>query len=335
VFYLEYGPKDGEEKGKERIFRMLRDLWDLRRALANTEAAIVLINTSLRRNSLLRDAVTLLMVRLMGRRYMVFVRGWQIEFENAIKSSWFWMRLLRLAYFRAEGMIVLATRFRQALESWGFDGRIELETTTVPDELFDKQHASGALLDDSWETKGVNLVYFSRLEKEKGVYIVLEAFESLQRMYPFLKLRIAGEGPEGQGVRDYVKWKQMEGVEFFGYVRGCEKRRLLRKGDVFVFPSSYGEGMPNALLEAMARGMVILTRPVGGISDFFEDGRMGFITESTEAGDFARLAGKCIEDQKLRNSIGAYNREYADKHFRASIVAKRLLRITSEVGRAS
>jgi glycosyltransferase involved in cell wall biosynthesis len=91
--------------------------------------------------------------------------------------------------------------------------------------------------------------------------------------------------------------------------------------------------MPNAVLEAMAFGLPVVTRAVGGIRDFFEDGRMGFVTESRDPAVFAGFLARLVADPALRASMGRYNREYARGRFAASVVAARLLEIYAQVGR--
>ena len=85
----------------------------------------------------------------------------------------------------------------------------------------------------------------------------------------------------------------------------------------------------------MAFGLPVVTRPVGGIRDFFEEGRMGFAVDSTEPTDFAEPLARLADDPALRSAIGSYNREYAASRFGASRVAARLLDIYGEVVRTA
>lgn len=89
--------------------------------------------------------------------------------------------------------------------------------------------------------------------------------------------------------------------------------------------------MPSSVLEAMAFGLPVITRPVGGLKDFFEDGKMGFITESKAPEAFADLMEKLITDCDDRKKIARYNQRYAREHFMASKVAKRIENIYREI----
>ena len=69
--------------------------------------------------------------------------------------------------------------------------------------------------------------------------------------------------------------------------------------------------MPTVVLEAMAFGLPILTRNVGGLVDFFKNDKMGFITDSLEPKDFADAMVPYIKDKELARKVGAYNAQYA------------------------
>jgi glycosyltransferase involved in cell wall biosynthesis len=74
----------------------------------------------------------------------------------------------------------------------------------------------------------------------------------------------------------------------------------------------------------MAFGMPIITRPVGGLSDFFEEGKMGFLCQSKTAKEIAVFLEKIILNRKMMAEMSKYNYKYARENFMASIVAKKL-----------
>ena len=79
--------------------------------------------------------------------------------------------------------------------------------------------------------------------------------------------------------------------------------------------------MPTSVLEAMAFGLPVFTRNVGGLKDFFVAGQMGFITDSLNAEDFANAIKSFLSDQELYRQVSRYNHHYACEHFLASKVA--------------
>ncbi|PQP33449.1 glycosyltransferase, partial [Desulfobacteraceae bacterium SEEP-SAG9] len=81
----------------------------------------------------------------------------------------------------------------------------------------------------------------------------------------------------------------------------------------------------------MAFGLPVVTCPVGGIQDFFENGKMGFLVKSSNVEDLRSSLEKLIVNEALRIRISLYNYGYAKKRFLASIVARRLEKIYDQM----
>jgi glycosyltransferase involved in cell wall biosynthesis len=135
-------------------------------------------------------------------------------------------------------------------------------------------------------------------------------------------------------IRRFVDTTGAENVVFSGYVSGEEKDRLFKTSHMFCMPTYY-EGFPNVVVEAMAVGLPVITRWVGGLKDFFENGKHGFITESKDPRVFAEFMRRLIDDRELYRRISLGNYEFARKHFLASSAAGRLQEIYRAVRRNS
>jgi glycosyltransferase involved in cell wall biosynthesis len=171
-----------------------------------------------------------------------------------------------------------------------------------------------------------NILFLSRVEEAKGIFLALDTFAMLKEDYEGVGLTIVGDGSRSNDAKYYCKERLIKDVIFCGHLEGEEKYQMFCDASCYLLPT-YGEGMPNALLEAMAFGLPIITRSVGGITDFFEDGRMGYVTNSLDPSDFAKLIGKLIKNPLLCEEMGRYNRDYSFRHFRASRAAEKLLSI--------
>ena len=101
-------------------------------------------------------------------------------------------------------------------------------------------------------------------------------YEKIVKSAGKIPLIIAGDG-EISKLRTLLQEKSLLGnVEFPGWIRGEQKEKLLQESTYFLFPS-YNEGMPMAVLEAMAYGMGIVAGNVGGIPKLIEDGKSGYL----------------------------------------------------------
>ncbi len=315
------GRRAGESVRALSLPRLLHDYWCFFRAVERSACDLVVLNPSLERRSLLREALFLLLAKARGIPAIVFFRGWEPELAARIGKRW--RPLFRRVYGTADLVIVLAEEFRKTLRGWGIEAPIVLESTTVEDEAF-AAAGTGKMAAVATEAGACTVLFLSRLLKAKGIYVAIEAHRLARKEQPGITLIIAGDGPELESAQAYVAAERVEGVRFTGFVRGAAREELYRSADIFLLPTQHGEGMPNTVIEAMAYGVPVITRPVGGLNDFFTNGVMGYVTESCEPEVFAKLIGKLASEPDLRRRIGEYNRSYAEQHFRASSVAARL-----------
>ena len=99
------------------------------------------------------------------------------------------------------------------------------------------------------------LLFLGRIHESKGVYDMIEAFRLLKRKIDF-RFLLCGAGP----LKDHFisKCNKILGsdFEYHGIVSGVEKLNIIQEANFFLLPSRYGEGLPMALLETMAAGVV-------------------------------------------------------------------------------
>ncbi len=307
------------------IFRLFKDFKKLNNSVKYCD--ILVTNPSLSSTSVLRDAVSVLIGYIHHKKIIVFFRGWHSYMVDLIDKHRFLRMLFKWVFKRADVFIVLSNDFKQKLLDWGFKKNIYIESTVVDNDLLNGYAHKGSI---KKELNTINILFLARIEKDKGIFEVIEAYVNLKRKYPQIKLIIAGDGSCLEMVKQTVVNRNIKNVEFTGYVTGESKRDVLTKSDIYVFPS-YGEGMPNSVLEAMAFGLPVITRSVGGVRDFFEDGRMGFITESKDPNLFAEYIEMLILNPDLRERISHFNAAFAQDHFLASIVVKRIEQIYTNV----
>ena len=119
---------------------------------------------------------------------------------------------------------------------------------------------------------------------------------------------------------EFVKLNKIKNVDFLGNVTGDDLIQAFTSADVYVLPS-HSEGMPTTVLEAMAFGLPIVSRPVGGLKDFFQENIMGYLIEGLEPKDYAVKLESLLNDKETCKLIGEYNHEYAKSKFMASNVA--------------
>jgi glycosyltransferase involved in cell wall biosynthesis len=280
---------------------------------------LIHLNPSLCARCFFRELILLSIAKIARRRVLIFFRGWDKGFERKVDRHWKW--LFRLGYCKADAIVVLAAEFEDVIRRWGYKGPVFRETTTVDEQMLQGFDPLARIC--SGET--FNVLFLARVEKDKGVYEAVDAVAKLATSR--VKFLIGGDGGEKVRLEQYVAEKKYNGIEVCGYVRGDQKITAYQKADVFLFPSYYGEGMPNSVLEAMAFGLPVITCPTGGLKDFFEDGKMGFLVPSRDVKAIVAAIKQLKDEPGLWVQISRFNAEYAREHFYSSRVAIRLQRI--------
>ncbi|HSC40450.1 MAG TPA: glycosyltransferase, partial [Chitinophagaceae bacterium] len=163
----------------------------------------VLVNTSMGRKALTRDNIFIWIAFLLGKKITVFIHGWDQPFFDAC-PRW---RLSGL--FRAQKLFVLSDDFKQALRRRGYTNDILVETTVVADDFIRCFDESGP-----GEKSGPHLLYLARLEPEKGIMTLLEAFRGLSARYPSVHLNIAGFGSLENEVKAFIADRGLQNITY-------------------------------------------------------------------------------------------------------------------------
>lgn len=272
---------------------------------------IILLNPSLGKNAIARDLLYLKIAKLFGKKVAVFFHGFNKNNVNSINIEKMVEQLNR-----CECLFVLANDFAKSLREWGVCVPIHLTTTKVDDRLLE----SFNICKKDYDSK--NILYLARVTKEKGIYLTLDTFKILQDKFPDFVFRIAGVGNELEEAQKYAKEKNIR-VDFLGGLSGQTLVEEFKNAYIYIF-TSFHEGMPTSVLEAMAFGIPIVTRPVGGIIDFFKDGDNGYLVDSIAPYDFYCAIEKLLNDKQSVNRMSLINYNYAKEHFLASSVAKQI-----------
>jgi glycosyltransferase involved in cell wall biosynthesis len=144
--------------------------------------------------------------------------------------------------------------------------------------------------DETGEMRAPRIVFVGRLIGNKGPQHLVEALPAIAKQVPHVECWIVGDGPMRSQLQARVQEMRLEAnVTFLG--ERDDVADLLRQCDLFVRPS-LSEGMPLAVLEAMASGLPVVVTPVGGTPEVIQDGENGYLVEP---GDGAALAAKVNE----------------------------------------
>lgn len=180
---------------------------------------------------------------------------------------------------------------------------------------------------------GHRLVFVGWMQRHKGIFEVLDAFVQILRRYPDAVLTMVGGGGEVESFRQAATQAGVvRNIRLLGWVAPEDVPRILSENDVFLLPSHH-EGLPNALLEAMAAGLPVIATRVGSIPDVL-DASSGILVP---VGDSAAIAGAVdglFSDPQLAGRLGAQARRVVESRHDANriwpLYAEAVARATNE-----
>jgi glycosyltransferase involved in cell wall biosynthesis len=173
------------------------------------------------------------------------------------------------------------------------------------------------------------VAYLGRLHEEKGVEHLVTAFHGLLRAHPASRLLLAGDGPSRRLLETAVDALRLRPfVRFLGTV--ADPWPLLAGADIFALPS-LREGMPNALLEAMAAGLPSVATAVGAVPEMVTDGREAFVVPPGDAGALALALAELAGRPTLRQAMGTLARRRVEDAYRIETTVAGIERLYGEL----
>jgi len=153
----------------------------------------------------------------------------------------------------------------------------------------------------------LEILCVGRLVPSKGQMILLRACAILHAKGCPVQVRLVGDGPDRKHLLAFAEREKIP-VLFEGAKTHDETRRLLGQADIFAL-ASFAEGVPVALMEAMAMEVPCVTTAIAGIPELIRDGLDGLLVPASSAEMLAAALERLVEDPHLRRSIGLAGRK--------------------------
>jgi glycosyltransferase involved in cell wall biosynthesis len=175
--------------------------------------------------------------------------------------------------------------------------RLRVVHNAVPVAPFERPADAGLRAQLAGPSKRPIILTCARLDPQKGLTTLLEA----ARLIPAAVFVIAGEGQMQGALRDQTRRLGLgDRIVFLGYREDVPS--LLASCDVFVLPSLY-EGLPLAVLEALAAGRPVVTTAIGGTDEVICDGLTGLLVPPNDPTALAAAIGRVLDEPLLATRL--------------------------------
>lgn len=268
-----------------------------------------------------RKSVFALLGRVFACPVIVHVHGGEfLEFyqRSSPLGRWF----VRWTLEGAARVLVLSDTWRQRLQT--ISPRLRLDVVANPvllPTVVGVREASG---------RGVHFLFLGRLERDKGVFELLDAFSQVCVQFPDAHLVLAGDGDVAAVKAQVARLGLVGKVDMPGWVSGVIKSKLLRSADIFVLPS-YIEGLPVSMLEAMACGVPVVVSRVGSVPEVLSDGVNGLMVEPKSVESLHKAMAFLAASATSRKQLGAAGQELVALRYGADGVCGHLMEIYATV----
>jgi len=299
---------DGGESMIRRIARHRKHLAHLHNEIRRCRASIVHIHTC-SGFSFYRSAADMRVARRAGCRTVLHIHG--ASFDTFVAKSHIVARsAIRRTLHRANRVVALAESWKEKIRRVAPHARV-----AVIENAIDIPQSTAS----PGQRGTCRIVLLAKMDTWKGIEDLLVACSILRKKEtPPFNLDLAGppgSAGDASSLARIIRERGLEDVvRYRGLVRGKAKDELLRQAHAYVQPSHH-EGMPLAVLEAMAYGLPIVATRVGAVPEVVHDGTHGLLTRPHQPVELAEALCRLIENHELRANLGANARAMAVSRF--------------------
>lgn len=316
---VRYLPTHAEGPGARKLAIALGGFWNTALVCLRERPAVVHAHSA-SRASFFRKSLLLLLARRSGARTIFHLHGAAFrEFatrESGPLARWW----IRHTLQSSSAVIALSPSWAEFLGSFAPGARIRVVPNSVKVDAF-----TSALPEQAGR-----ILFLGRAGERKGLFDLLEAVARVHQDLPGVQLAIGGDGDLDEVMRRARALGIADRVELLGWVGPQERADQLARAAVFCLPS-HAEGLPMAMLEAMAAGKAVVVTPVGGIPEAVTGGDNGLVVPPRDVAALSAALSSLLADAALRQRLGRRARATIVERFSTEVVIGKLAALYREL----
>ena len=256
-------------------------------------------------------------------------KGGTVPFLNP-KQYWYKIDLIEKEFsHKANRVVALCNDMKNfALKKWNLSS----EKVVICPNIYNPRPE---LLSIQPREKGNTIGYFGRLERRKGVDLLVDAIPSILSKFPDTRFRFVGKSQfykPGLLFDDWIKMvlsKYIDNIEFVDHVTLEEMPYQYSKVDICIFPSRW-ENFPNVCLEAMSAAKSVIGSKFGGMSKMISSDQIGLLVDPFSKKEIVAAACQLLSDAEQRIKLGLNARERVLKVYNLDIIGNQMETIFNE-----
>lgn len=305
-----------------KLLCLVRAFGQFLRALLRHDVALVHAHSA-SRWSFRRKSLFLLLARWAGVPTVLHLHGGEFDRFYTRESTALGRAFIRHVLRRCDRIIVLSAQWQDFITDLVGSERVVCIGNGVP--------VPNVVRDEADLQTPPLVVFLGRLSAAKGIPDLLEAVALLARRGRQVHLLLAGDGDQSAYRAQAVRLGIADQVSLPGWLGPTEKRSALSRASLFCLPS-HAEGVPMALLEAMAVGCPVVATRVGGIPDVVRDGVDGLLVPPGSVQGLADAMECLLGNPDRRQTIGTQGRRRIEQTFSLAAAMKRLDAVYRDLG---
>ena len=153
-------------------------------------------------------------------------------------------------------------------------------------------------------------VYFGRIDKLKGIEVLIEAWKILGNDVP--KLVICGTGPLEEWCNNEIRKNKMENIECLGFVQNEKVLEIVAQSKAVILPTQLYEGFPMTIVEAYSVGTPVMGSNIGNVADLIHEGITGYHIQYDSAESIADVV-KNADFKLCDKTYDYYKKHYSSE----------------------
>ncbi|WP_421918643.1 glycosyltransferase family 4 protein [Marinifilum sp.] len=298
------GRSSGEKRGVSWIISLLKKKIEVKSIIKNNKIDVGHINTCMNPPALLRDYYILKQVRKHGIKTILHIHGGKYLFKKT--KNIFLKYIIDRMLVKSDLIIVLSEYEKEHFPYNISKTKIEvlkncIDTKQIPNHLPNSQKA--------------NIIYMGRIVESKGIEDLCIALKLLAEKKIDFHFNLCGSGPLQTKIVEQLKSIIPEKFTFHGIVSGDKKWSLLSQSEIFILPSRWGEGLPMALLEAMALGKCAVVTNDASMKMIIKDRQNGILVKKHNPDDIFKKLKELLTTKDIPNEVGQRAKKYFQNNF--------------------